>query len=62
MKDEWILGLTIEQATRKLQAEGLKLRVTFTDGAAVIVTRDVRPERVNVATIDGVVAEILGRG
>ena len=59
---DMILGLNVDEATRALAVEGLTLRVVREDGVDLIVTDDLREDRLNVAVEAGVVTEILGFG
>jgi hypothetical protein len=57
-----IIGLSVDEATAALAAEGLTLRVVREDGVDLIVTEDYSESRVNVAVEAGVVTEVLGIG
>jgi beta-lactam-binding protein with PASTA domain len=61
-----IVGLSVADATAKLEAEGLTLRVVMRDGENLAVTADFLENRVNVATEtkDGteVVTQVVSTG
>lgn len=56
------VGMTIEAAREFFKEHGYTVRVSNKDGLATIGTRDYRTDRVNVATVDGIVTEIRGVG
>lgn len=60
--DDGLIGLTFEQAAIHAAGHGLTVRMTYFDGRACIVSRDFNQNRINVAVIDGIIAETLGRG
>lgn len=60
--DEAILGLEPELANVYAATRGMSVRVVRRQGCPCIATRDYRPFRHNVAVVDGVIAEVLGRG
>lgn len=57
-----VVGLTLEEALKAAEAQGCAVRETVRDGEALPATLDLRPDRVNVATEDGVVTRIDGLG
>lgn len=57
-----LVGEPIAAAAEAAEAEGCSVRVVERDGRALAVTEDFRPDRINVAVRDGVVAEISGLG
>ena len=57
-----IVGLSVDEATQALTAQGLTLRVVREDGVDLIVTDDLREDRLNVAVEAGIVTEVLGFG
>lgn len=61
--DEWLIGLTEQQAIDTLEHHGWSLRVVRRCGQPCIVTRDLRLTRYNVnIAADGTVDEVFGRG
>ena len=57
-----LIGMTIESARVVLEKNGMKIRAVKQNGRGSIVTMDYRPERLNVATVNGVITEILKLG
>ena len=57
-----VVGLTVDEATKVLAERGLTLRVAREDGEDLAVTMDFVETRVNVATEDGVITEVLSVG
>jgi hypothetical protein len=57
-----VVGLPEDDAIAAAEAEGWELRVVNRDGEDLPVTMDLRPNRVNVAVIDGEVTEVLSIG
>ena len=55
-----IIGMTVEEAKRSLT--GMTVRETVKDGTHLNVTMDLRGNRLNVATIDGKITEIIKIG
>lgn len=60
--EEAIMGLEPDVAHVYATTRGCAVRVVQRQGCPCIVTRDHRPFRHNVAVIDGVITEVLGRG
>lgn len=60
--DEAIIGLTPEVAHVYATTRGMAVRVAQREGCPCICTGDYRPFRHNVAVVDGVIVEVLGRG
>jgi len=60
--DEDLIGKTIEEASAFVEPFGYCIRVTHKDRHAGIITRDHMPNRINVAMLDGKIAEILKVG
>jgi hypothetical protein len=58
----YVVGLTVEDATKTLEAQGLTLRVVIEDGEALAVTDDFSTSRVNVEVADGVVVAVVSVG
>lgn len=56
------IGHPIKDAQAHAKHHGWSIRVTQQDGHACIATRDFRTDRINVATVDGVITEIRGIG
>lgn len=54
-----LIGLKLEEA---IMLSGLTIRPMCENGEMLIGTCDYRPDRVNVATVDGIITEILGLG
>ncbi len=59
---EDFVGLDLEDFTDQTEAFGFTTRVVMEDGESLRVTADYRVDRVNVATVDGVVTEVLPVG
>ena len=57
-----LVGLTEDEATEAAEALDWEIRVTNIDGEDQAVTMDLRPNRVNVAVVDGEVTEVLNIG
>ena len=55
-------GLSVEEATKVVAADGWELRVVREDGEDLAVTDDFRDNRLNVAVVDGVVTELVSVG
>ena len=56
------LGLSVDQAQEKAQEQGHSIRVSMVDGNSSIVTMDLRSNRVNVATENGLITKIFTNG
>ena len=54
-------GLSVEEATKMVAADGWELRVVREDGEDLAVTADFRDNRLNVAVEGGVVTELVSR-
>jgi hypothetical protein len=57
-----VVGLTVDEATERLAADGWSLRVVVEDGEALAVTDDFVTSRVNVEVVDGVVTAVSSIG
>jgi hypothetical protein len=57
-----IVGRSVDEATKVLDAEGLTLRVVIEDGEALVVTDDFSTSRVNVEVAEGVVVAVVSIG
>ncbi|MBA2350022.1 MAG: hypothetical protein H0V81_17235 [Solirubrobacterales bacterium] len=57
-----LAGRTEAAAAARLNREGLGMRVTRRDGEALVVTMDLRCDRVNVAVEDGQVVRVVKVG
>jgi hypothetical protein len=57
-----IVGRSVDEATKVLDAEGLTIRVVIEDGEALAVTEDFSTSRVNVEVADGVVVAVVSIG
>ncbi len=58
------IGLTEAEADARAEAAGLTTRVVGVDGMDLVVTMDLRPDRLNLMLFDGVVvaAQLDGEG
>lgn len=52
-----LVGMPEEDATKLVETHHMRTRVTFRDGNALIVTADLRTDRVNLSVVDGVVTQ-----
>jgi hypothetical protein len=50
---EALVGLTVEEARRRVESRGWAFRVLIEDGVSTPATADVRGDRVNVAAAGG---------
>lgn len=57
-----IVGESLQQAERAARERGCTVREVERDGEGLAVTEDYRPDRVNVATEDGDVTQIVSLG
>ena len=57
-----VVGKTEKESEKWLVDSGFEMRVMKRDGETLYGTADYRPKRVNVATMNGVVTEIMGQG
>jgi hypothetical protein len=57
-----LLGKSIEEAGRFVERSGYVIRMTRKNGQPLIITRDYRTNRINVAVIDGKIVEVLSVG
>ena len=57
-----IVGMDFYSAYLSLRKYGYKIRVIYKNGSDCIVPRDYYPNRINVATQNDVIIEILGLG
>lgn len=55
---EALVGLTVEEARRRVEAKGWRLRVLSEDGVGRPSTADLRDDRVNVAVSAGKVTQV----
>lgn len=61
--DEWLIGLTVQQAIDTLEHHGWSFRMTTRCDQPCIVTGDYRPTRYNVnVAADGTIDRVHGRG
>jgi hypothetical protein len=58
----WLLGLTFEDAKRELKSVGLDIRPKSVNNMASMITADFRTDRVNVATVNGIITSVSGLG
>jgi len=52
------IGLSEEEATVKLKADGWKVRTIVRDDEEIVITMDIRGDRVNLEVMNGKVFEI----
>ena len=57
-----LVGLSLDDATRRADVLGLNIRVVAGDEADEVLTADLRYRRLNVSTAKGVVTRINGLG
>ncbi len=57
-----VVGKTEAEANAYLESNGLEMRVVHEDGVSLVVTDNLRSNRVNVHTVNGVVTAIHGIG
>ena len=57
-----LVGKKVKKAKKLSNKAGLHLRVVSRDGKPLITTRDYRVDRLNVATNNEIVTEVLGIG
>ena len=57
-----VVGETLDEATAIAEASAMTIRVVEEDGQMLPATRDLRPNRINVAVADGVVTEVVNLG
>lgn len=60
--ENFIVGMTTKEATSEMQKRGLRLRVVCQDGRHMVVTRDLRPDRLNVEVANDLVIRVLKWG
>lgn len=56
------VGNPLGEAEEAARAKGCEIRVVIRDGESLAVTEDFRPDRVNVATEDEIITEIVSLG
>ncbi len=57
-----IVGESLDEASKAAEAAGCMLREVIKDGKPLAATQDFRPDRINVATVNGQVKKITGLG
>ena len=57
-----LVGETLDEATAIAEASAMTIRVVEEDGQMLPATRDLRPNRINVAVADGVVTKVVNLG
>lgn len=57
-KDQWLLGMELIEATKKLDKEYVLWRVSNRDGKPCILTRDVKPDRLNFTIRDNMIVRV----
>jgi hypothetical protein len=62
MRDEQLLGLSLDDADTLARENGFTIRPWVVDGQPQIGTCDVQMKRINVELKNGIVVKIKGRG
>lgn len=57
-----LVGQSVQDAARAVEALGLRVRVTIEDGQPQVVTMDYDPERINVGVEGGSITSFEGLG
>lgn len=58
-----IIGLSVDEATDNVKERGItSIRAKMQDGIFMMVTQEIRDDRLNVETDDGVITSIMGIG
>jgi len=56
-----IVGMSFDEASALCRDYGWRLRAGIIDGAKAVIEARCDPDRLNVAIVDGVIVEMLGR-